>query len=361
MNHHHDNKKRKRVLLNEAEGFLPSKKSPPPQRSHVPKFQSSFVQASASLKKPMGVPSRGQELVVMDQPPILERKKPVSVSMSRRSAPPLVLKPTDPTSKVVKVLPPAFPLMPATTSTPMKPLHTPELPVISNGDGRDMKPLSTIPFSDISAHDDSILELSSILLQFQNPLCEQNQEDGLVSPQKNKHLRGGLAERASRMYKKSHTSLYLWRTAIESKPTALDSESSSDITFRVCKIIHTITTGSSYHKPSLSITLCRIHCLVPSIRPFTSKKHLVYVITKFSSDSSSFKHLKEGCLLHIWRPWHEIPLLVYDSSGSLSDPDDDIPPNASLPLPSSNDSSLSISFDDKIHSTVLLCSRFSIS
>lgn len=174
MNHHHDNKKRKRVLLNEAEGFLPSKKSlPPPQRSHVPKFQSSFVQASASLKKPMGVPSRGQELVVMDQPPILERKKPVS-----------------PPFKVVKVLPPAFPLMPATTtSTPMKPLHTPELPVISNGDGRDMKPLSTIPFSDISAHDDSILELSSILLQFQNPLCEQNQEDGLVSPQKNKHLR----------------------------------------------------------------------------------------------------------------------------------------------------------------------------
>jgi hypothetical protein len=155
------------------------------------------------------------------------------------------------------------------------------------------------------------------------------------------------------MYKKSHTSLYLWRTATESKPTQ-----HSDIAFRVCKVLHTIFTGSQ--KPSLSITLSRVHL---PVRPFTSKKHLVYVITKFpdsskkttSSSTCNPTDLKEGCCLDIWRPWHELPLKLASSSG-LSDT---AFPSASLPLPSSNES-YSISPDESVHPTILLCSRFSI-
>jgi hypothetical protein len=181
-------KKRKRIPT-EAEGFLPAKSPPQPQRAHAPNFRSAFDQPASSSKRPMGVPA-------MPQP---ERRNPVS--MARRPAPPPpepqpakllkrpeppVLPRTEPPSRVVKALPPALPVMP---TTPMKALQTPELPV--SPDTRGLKPLSTIPLSDISSTDDSV-ELSSFLLQLQsNP--EQTRQDVLISPQKNKYLRFGAS------------------------------------------------------------------------------------------------------------------------------------------------------------------------
>lgn len=160
--------------------------------------------------------------------------------------------------------------------------------------------------------------------------------------------RGGLADRAAQLFKTSQTSLYLWRTALESHPS---QQTSPDLSFRVCKIAHTIFTGSC--KPCASLTICRI--LMP-VRPFTSRKKLIYILLRLPDASQYFplcnpQILQEGATLRIWRPWHETAL----THSSLFET-----PNASLPLPSSNDSS-SVSLDMKdIHNTVLLCSRFLI-
>jgi len=147
-------------------------------------------------------------------------------------------------------------------------------------------------------------------------------------------------------------SLYLWQTAVESHPL---QQTSSDLSFRICKIAHTIFTGS--YKFCASITLCRI--LTP-VRPFISRKQLIYILLRLPdaarvSPLHNLQNPQEGFTLRIWRPWHEIAL-VHSSLGAFLEM-----PNASLPLPSSDDlSSISLDMQD-IHNTVLLCSRFLIS
>ncbi|KAF5353478.1 hypothetical protein D9756_008107 [Leucocoprinus leucothites] len=376
---------RKRRKLNPLpDGFLPSKK--PPQRLHAPKFQSAFdtpgssSSSSKNATKPPSLPPLQNNPVVVQEtkrvishmrrqpiptPPVLSDVQPTKTTvLMKRHEPPTVL--ARPTTSVKPMSASSYflkepPAPPAPQTKPLKKRAPPIPELLLVPDTKDMKPLSTTHFAsltDISLDDDDddSVGLSSLLLRLQEHKAgiqpSESRSDILISPQKNKHIRGGLASRAAQLYKRSHTSLYLWRTSLESQPL---QQTSSDLTFRINKLIHTISTGS--HKPCISITLCRI--LTP-VRPFSSRKQRVYILLKLphASKSSSFslcnpQNLQEGVTIRIWRPWHEITLVQHPPGATVE------MPNASLPLPSSNDSG-SIPFDENTHNTVLLCSRFSI-
>lgn len=213
-------KKRRRILV-EPEGFLPTKK--PQQRHHVPKFQSAFDKPTSSSsstatssKKSVSMPTRLQQLAIPQfNIPAPERKQPTpmarpipippmlpnpesvkpSVPM-KRPEPPTIPHPqkNNHLLKITKPLPPPAQAFKTEQVIPVKALHVPELP--TSVDTREMKPLSTThlaPLSDNSSNDDSV-ELSSILLQLQshrtNIESGQSQKgDVLISPHKTKHIR----------------------------------------------------------------------------------------------------------------------------------------------------------------------------
>ncbi|KAF9446536.1 hypothetical protein P691DRAFT_673357 [Macrolepiota fuliginosa MF-IS2] len=370
--------KKRRRLLSQPDGFLPTKKTQ--QRVHAPKFQSAFdepaASTSSSSKKPISLQQFSAPQFKPRPPdkkqPVMVRRQPVPVAPSyadpQSAGPSIPLKhqepPAVPIMKAGQPHKPTKPLssarvfiteQPSLAPVPLKPLQS-RVPVVpeppATTESREMKPLSTTHLADISSNKDPV-ELSSILLQLQDyrtvEPSQDQKHDVLTSPQKGKHVRGGLASRASHLYGKSHTSLYLWRAAIESQPAR---QSAPDISFRVHKILHTISSG--IHKSCLSITLCRVH--IP-VRPFSSRKQLVYVVVRFP-DASKYSNLCdlsdliEGCTLRIWRPWHEAALVDFSSEPAT-------PPNASLPIPSSSNDSVNIS-PDNIHNIVLLCSRFTI-
>lgn len=394
--------KKRRRLLPQPDGFLPTKKTQ--QRLPAPKFQSAFdsptSSSASSSKKPPNSASRFQPLPTPQfkastpapdtKQHVAMRRQPIPVPPSHpdpqhmqspiprkhqeppalpnlqslAGRPPKPVKPLSSTRTLVTSKPPpaVLPLKPLRERVPL----APDSPVTPGAGER--KPLSTtypVALMGVSSDSDSV-ELSSILLQFQDHKSTTG-ADVLVSPQKSKHIRfvhsflpvarfflnsrrGGLATRASHLYSQSHTSHYLWRTCTKSQSVR---QPASDISFHVCKILHTVSSG--VHRPCLSITLCRVHA---PVRPFCSRRQLVYVVVRYpdaprSSPLCDPCGLKEGCMLHIWRPWHEVALVnsVSDSVALLS---------ASLPVPSSSNDSISTANDENIHDIVLLCSRFLI-
>lgn len=294
----------------------------PGARSHVPVRKP----ISGTTEKKTPAPMRTLKPPVFDSPSSIMEKsnhRRCIVSMSDFR---VVLDKFKPVDKPFSRLPP--PLPPVPSSSRKKAISLKELPTpLITPRPAPTKPMKTISTTRVAratdlTTDDGNAELLSIFLQDHDhdptPMDRELQRGLQVSPRKGgtkgkgpKFIRGGLAERASHQLSNTHTALALWQ-----KETEVLSRSSRrltpDLRLVILKILHTAqhSDPSASANPSKSgLALCGRPNPIDGL-----SDELYLVLLSFATilppDARvrSAQHFKEGNEVHMWRPWHEVPI-----------------------------------------------------
>ncbi|KAG6895862.1 hypothetical protein C0992_011961 [Termitomyces sp. T32_za158] len=210
-----------------------------------------------------------------------------------------------------------------------------------------------------------------------------------------KFLKGGLAARSSELLAQSRTSLVLWQTEMELQLSSSTFRSNADLRLRILKIIDQpvgpkSSSPRSSRKPvssssavSIGAALCRI---VNTSISYPHQEELCHlVVLSFPTVAPPRVRGRNGIYirnpedfivgheLHVWEPWHEVPICPTHSSVSSNDvvvpgaqSDCELRELAAAPfpsLPSTYPRTLSSKVAEEGFSTsniVLLCSRFMI-
>ena len=176
-------------------------------------------------------------------------------------------------------------------------------------------------------------------------MCETISLTHIVTPISRLPHRGGLAERAERLFSQSSTNFSLWQTGFTRQLEGA-KHTKEDLRLRVESIIsYTKSTtrpsmSSADALPRTAITKCRE--VLPDMleKPDSSpqEKTVVFLFANHKTVSSAvgFEEGKEVC---VWRPWQEIELPAVHDQSHLPTMEVRTPPTAS-------------------NGAALLCSRF---
>ncbi|KAI9068818.1 hypothetical protein FKP32DRAFT_1663556 [Trametes sanguinea] len=223
---------------------------------------------------------------------------------------------------------PVLPPPPPSKDPPrnLRPLQPPPPPAVGprQPDPSKMKTISTtrVAVAMDPSTEHGADELLGIYLEQQTanylPKAERELQRGLgQSPEKAsksksaKFVRGGLAERAQRIFAKHNTTLTLWYKDMElqaQRPQA-HSRVAPDLSLRIVEVLHMSSVASLQRSQSVP-RLCVVRCMKP--HSVVSRQEEVAVVLDFGSPGSAaarahtLDEVKEGKELRVWRPWNTV-------------------------------------------------------
>ncbi|KAI0632884.1 hypothetical protein C8Q77DRAFT_1158334 [Trametes polyzona] len=306
--------------------------------------------ASSSTRVPIIHPSR---IPVAQQQPVAGPSSRLASVQSRHAAilaahrASLPAPPKAPSKPVLKgtlqqfqpILPPSAP--PKDPPRKLRPIQPPPPPVVGRPKP-DPSKLKTILTTRLAIAMDprtesGTEELLGIYLDQSAasyvPPAERELQRGLgQSPEKAsksksaKFVRGGLAERAQRIFAKHNTTLALWYKDmdLQTRRPQAHSRIAPDLTLRIVEILHVSSVASLQRSQSVP-RLCIARCHERTAAALDEALEDVAVVLDFGNPGSiaakahTLDDVKAGRDLHVWRPWNVMRTAGEPPPGS-SDP-----------------------------------------